>query len=415
MKRIWKCIIFVLFIAILYSSTVKAVTDGRIEATIDVIETYGNTLHVRGWAFDKYNPGASVTIDVDFKRAYSANQQRDDVNNAYGISGQHGFDFEYPWTSSGERLMMTVCYSDGTGGCALFDNISVFPNVFTVAYNANGGSNAPATDYKHQSISLRLSNQTPTRTGYTFKGWSTSSNGTASYQPGSSYNAEASTTLYAVWQKNTYTISYDANGGSGAPGNQTGQYQSSITLSNTIPVREGYDFKGWATSSNGNAAYQPGGKLTVNGNVKLYAVWSLKTYAVTYDANGGSGAPTAQTKTYGQTLLLSETEPTLTDYVFTGWARNQEATDPEFLPGDPYDDNAALNLFAVWIEARRPGDVNGDWTINSEDAELLLEYLAEKDVNIVEQNSDVNGDDIINGKDALRLMKYLGGQNVDLQ
>lgn len=75
--------------------------------------------------------------------------------------------------------------------------------------------------------------------------------------------------------KRTYTVSYNANGGSGAPSSQTKTYGVDLTLSSTIPTRAGYAFKGWATSSTGAVAYQAGGTYSANSAVTLYAVWEL--------------------------------------------------------------------------------------------------------------------------------------------
>lgn len=73
---------------------------------------------------------------------------------------------------------------------------------YTVSYNANGGSGAPAAQVKKHAKTLTLSATVPTRTGYTFRGWATSDKAsTASYQPGAAYQANESTTLYAVWSK----------------------------------------------------------------------------------------------------------------------------------------------------------------------------------------------------------------------
>ena len=72
----------------------------------------------------------------------------------------------------------------------------------------------------------------------------------------------------------TYTISYNANGGSGAPGNQTKTWGTNLTLSSTIPTKSGYTFLGWATSSSATTAqYAAGGTYTANADVLLYAVW----------------------------------------------------------------------------------------------------------------------------------------------
>ena len=74
----------------------------------------------------------------------------------------------------------------------------------------------------------------------------------------------------------TYAVSYDANGGSGAPSSQAKYYGKSITLSSTVPTRTGYTFKGWATTADGIAEYQPSGTYTSNASVILYAVWEWR-------------------------------------------------------------------------------------------------------------------------------------------
>lgn len=75
----------------------------------------------------------------------------------------------------------------------------------------------------------------------------------------------------------SHTVSYNANGGSGAPGNQTKWWGEVLTLSNTRPTRANHTFLGWATSANGAVAYQPGGRYGADNNNTLYAVWKLNT------------------------------------------------------------------------------------------------------------------------------------------
>ena len=151
-----------------------------------------------------------------------------------------------------------------------------------------------------------------------------------------------------VQPKPSYKVSYNANGGSGAPGAQTKWYGENLTLSSTKPTRTGHSFQGWATSSGGSVAYASGASYTGNAALTLYAVWRANTYAVTYNANGGSGAPGAQTKTYGQTLYLSSTRPTRTNYNFKGWATSATATTAQYQPGGAFTTNAATTLYAVW-------------------------------------------------------------------
>lgn len=148
---------------------------------------------------------------------------------------------------------------------------------YTVSYNANNGSNPPTNQTKWYNENLTLSSTRPTRTGYTFKGWSTTQNGSVSYQPGGSFNSNANTTLWAVWQINTHTITYNANGGSGAPGSTTKNYGQAQTVSSTKPTRMNYDFKGWSLSQNGAAQYSGGQTISDYTNHTLYAVWEYRT------------------------------------------------------------------------------------------------------------------------------------------
>lgn len=163
----------------------------------------------------------------------------------------------------------------------------------------------------------------------------------------SSISGSTSYTLPAVtWQ---WTVSYNANGGSGEPASQTKIYGSNLTLSSTKPTRTGYMFLGWSTSSSAtNATYQPGGSYTSNTGATLYAVWKINTYTVSYNANGGSGEPTSQIKTYGLNLTLSSTKPTRTNYNFKGWSTDKSATTPTYLAGGVYTVDAAVTLYAVW-------------------------------------------------------------------
>ncbi len=146
-----------------------------------------------------------------------------------------------------------------------------------------------------------------------------------------------------------YTVSYNSNGGSGAPGTQTKYYGKTLSLSNTKPTRTGYTFQGWSTSSIATSAtYTAGSSYTSNSDVKLYAVWKPYEYTVSYNANGGEGAPAAQTKYYGRTLTLSRTEPTRSGYDFLGWSTSSTANSATYAAGGSYTSNGSVTLYAVW-------------------------------------------------------------------
>ena len=249
-----------------------------------------------------------------------------------------------------------------TAGGSYTDNASVTlyavwvysPESYTVRYDANGGSGALSSQTKTYGVPLTLSMVKPTRAGYEFLGWATSKIATAAeYAPGERYTDEASVTFYAVWRyvPKTYTVSYDANGGSNAPGTQTKTENVALTLASTIPAREGYTFRGWATTQTATTAdYQPGENYTANAAVTLYAVWEKESYTVSYDANGGTGAPLSQVKKYGETLKLRTEIPTRSGYDFLGWAESSTATSATYLAGATYSENAGITLYAVWRE-----------------------------------------------------------------
>ncbi|MDO5398815.1 MAG: chitobiase/beta-hexosaminidase C-terminal domain-containing protein, partial [bacterium] len=172
------------------------------------------------------------------------------------------------------------------------------------------------------------------------------------YYLGSRWYGSSTTGSIPIKLSRRYTLSYSANGGSGAPAAQTKLYGETLTLSNEQPTRAGCTFLGWSSSSTAStAAYMPGAEFTSNADATLYAVWYVPKYTVSYNANGGSGAPAAQTKTYGETLTLSGTIPTRLGYTFAGWGTSSSAAASEYNPGASYSDNSGCTLYAIWQEA----------------------------------------------------------------
>lgn len=117
-------------------------------------------------------------------------------------------------------------------------------------------------------------------TGYAMNSCSSSSS------PCSGTMGASAVTKTLTASRKTYTISYNANGGTGAPSSQTKTYGITLTLSNTKPVKIGYPFLGWTINSSGTGTlYQPGGSFTTNANTTLYAKYSttLTNYTVYLD------------------------------------------------------------------------------------------------------------------------------------
>ena len=91
---------------------------------------------------------------------------------------------------------------------------------------------------------------------------------------------------------------------------------------------------------------------SINGNphqsFTATAQWTVNTYTITFNANGGNGGPSTQAKTHGQTLTLSTDTPTKAGYTFQGWSASSTATSAEYSAGGSYIDNSNITLYAVW-------------------------------------------------------------------
>ena len=271
-----------------------------------------------------------------------------DMIDAYPNTPESNYDAKWNSASESAEGRNKHWFSDRT----LIVDFRYTRKTSTITYNANGGTGAPATQTKYYGYNINLSNEVPTRDGYTFAGWGTySGDTTADYLPGALITGNGYLTLYAVWNQNAYTVSYNANGGSGAPASQTKYHGTALTLRSTVPTRSGYKFLGWSTSSTATSpTYTAGGSYTANANATLYAVWEKNPtqYTVSYNANGGSGAPASQTKSENVAITLSSTKPTRSGYTFLGWSTSSTATSPTYYPGSSYTANASVTLYAVW-------------------------------------------------------------------
>lgn len=150
-----------------------------------------------------------------------------------------------------------------------------YPDVprYTITYNANGGEFAPETQYKYKDIPLTLATGIPQREGYVFDGWVTTVNPQTVYNPGQVYEANCGAKFYAVWKPAEFTISYNANGGEGAPESQKKKRYYPLRLSSQEPYREGYIFLGWSTTIEPNVIYPAGADYYYDRGAKFYAIW----------------------------------------------------------------------------------------------------------------------------------------------
>ena len=231
------------------------------------------------------------------------------------------------------------------------------PNTYTISYNKNTSSavsGIPSDQTKTHGVNLTLSSATPSRTNYTFNGWNTAADGSGtSYSAGAIYTANTGAVLYAQWTIIQYTVTWDANSGTVSPTSSTVNAGSSVTA--PTPSRTGYTFANWRNPLSGGTdpvTVSAGGSYTPTANITFYAIWTINTYTVSYNANGATSgtAPANQTKTHDVALTLAA-QGTLsrTGYTFDGWYTTASGTGgTAYSAGGSYTGNAGLTLYAKW-------------------------------------------------------------------
>lgn len=152
------------------------------------------------------------------------------------------------------------------------------PNTYTLTYNNNGGSGCTSKTGTYNSTWGTLC--TPTRTGYTFSKWVDSSNNTVT----SSTKVTGNITVTAQWKVNTYTLTYDNDGGSGCSSLQ-GTYDS-VWGTLCTPTRTGYTFVKWVDNDDKNTTITS--STIVKGNRKAKAIWEVNTLTIYFKPNGGT-------------------------------------------------------------------------------------------------------------------------------
>lgn len=204
-------------------------------------------------------------------------------------------------------------------------------NNYTVVFDGNNhssGATAAVTCTYNEDCTLPSNGFS--RTGYTFKGWSTTKGGSIKYENNGYVRnltpvKDATVTLYAVWEANTYTVKFDKNSSeaTGNVGSVVCTYDKACTLPANNYTRVGATFDGWAVTSNTAVQYKDKASVknltaTANGTYTLYAHWNINTYKITYNYDGGSaGNYHPSSVKYGEVINISN--PSRSCYSFRGW------------------------------------------------------------------------------------------------
>ena len=249
--------------------------------------------------------------------------------------------------------------ADEGGGITLYAVWNA--NTYYVAFNANGGVGAmPAQAFTYDATAVPLSKNKFTYKGYLFEGWSTTAKGDVVFtdeEAVSNLAASGTTTLYAVWKSNSFTVVFNANGGLGAMEEQLFTLGVAEPLAKNAFTFKGRAFIGWAQTAKGDVVFddcETVVDLAASGTVTLYAVWGSGGCAIVFFANGGSGFMPLQVVASGTTTNLDANAFLRSGYAFAGWATTRTGG-VVYKDGQKVKDLANgsnLVLYAVWAKKK---------------------------------------------------------------
>lgn len=314
----------------------------------------------------------SSTSKINSDMAFS------DINVETGSTGGSGSGSgsggSYSSGASGSHSVsctFTVLYVDSS-----FNIGYNYGDSYSTTFNCQYSNCSTTVAYSNHCIAISdigaARSHVSVNSGYSIVGWSKSASANPTINTtwtGTGYGSGGTTlqksgTIYLVAKRSSssYTITYSANGGSGAPGNTYTESNTNstkyATLSNTEPTRSNYKFLGWSTSSGATtASYSAGGYYGFGSDTDLYAVWQKedkKTVTLTYDASipttSISGiVPAAVTVNKGSSVTIKN-QGTMdrNTHNFRGWSTTKNSTTVDYAPGATITLNADTTLYAVW-------------------------------------------------------------------
>ena len=359
-------------------------------ANATVVATPKAAYNFAGW----YNGATKVSSNASYTFAVTANISltakftiktftTTTANSTGGTASVNKSSVEYGgsaiWTATPSTNYNFSKWSNGsTTNPLTVSNITANTHItpvfvlksYTVTWNPNGGSVSPTSTTKTHGSTLGTL-PTPTRAAdvqytYTFKGWFTAATGGT--QVSASTTVTKNVTYYAQWTATprSYTATFNGNGGGTPnPSTITKTYGSEL---GTLPTcsRTGYTFLGWYTASSGGTKISSTTKIT--GTVTYYAQWSINSYTLTYNVNGGNAvSPASKSVQYGSAYGTLPTPTKSSDaeytYAFAGWytaasGGTQVTTNTTMGAGN-------TTIYAHWTATRRSYTINYQTTYGS--------------------------------------------------
>lgn len=411
-------------------------------------KTYGNYVFAQDSSGIKYIYAHMVQNSILVKKGdkIKAGQAIGTMGDSGAATGKH-LHFEMNLNST----VLNTNPTKDTGTYSYYGNVKYTPytpnpiNSVTIHYNTNGGTIASDSDYYaasngdiYKTATKKIHEQVMekgttnpnglynastfklSRTGYKFLGWSLSkSGGTVFDQDDATVSAKdlfpdidnksGTVLLYAIWKANTYTVTFDASGGTVSDSKKTVTYGSTY---GTLPTasRTGYTFDGWYTAASGGTKITADSKVSITANQTLYAHWKANSYTVTFDSNGGTMSDSKTSVTYGSAYGTLPT-PSRAGYIFMGWYT--EASGGTNITADSNVETAKDHtLYAQWKLYK--GDCDDDGELTENDLVMLQKWLLGSEELTNGQNADMNDDGNVDVFDMVELRRLFVLSNTSI-
>ena len=260
-----------------------------------------------------------------------------------GATVQSGYRWKN-WTSGNSVVSTSQSYTFTPSS-----NVTYTANAataYTISFDSQGGSAVSSIQrYSGESYGTL---STPTRTGYAFKGWYTTASGNTQITASSTFSGTSNITLYAQWTANSYTLTYDANGGTISSGSKTKtiKYDEEFGTFPTV-VRTGYTFLGWYTAASGGTKIETSTKFTFTKNTTIYAQWSNVKYTITLNAQGGKVSPESFAISYGE-KYTNLPIPTRAGCTFLGWYTAENGGGTYITTSSTHGVTQDRTFYALW-------------------------------------------------------------------
>ena len=311
-------------------------------------------------------PAAMHTVQFDGNSLDTTGSMTNQTANTSTTLNSNGFALA-GWTFEGWNTQANgsgTPYADGFSYSfasnvtlyAQWSQNSAVPNTVTFdGNNETGGSTADVSNSDPAALTLNGF----AKTGYTFAGWTTNSDGTGmSYTDGEIYDFATDLNLFAKWTADTLTVTYDSNGGSAINGVSTTVTGGILTAAAGVTTWEGHTFEGWFFTRGTGTAVNWGGAHNKTADFTIYAHWHetvpAASHTVTFNGNANNTSGSMTSQVANSSTFLTTNAFTRPGYYFAGWNTVAGGSGTGYADGVSYNFTSDVTLYAQWTANPAP-------------------------------------------------------------